>query len=1429
MASTEQTVTPVRQSRLAAAWQAATHGTRLVNRATLHALGLAFKTLVVLYFAFCTLFLALRYVVLPNIDQYKARVEQLVTGVVGRPVAIGTIIASWDGLHPRLVLSNVVIHNRMGEPALSLPRVSATVSWWSIPAARLRLAALEILRPDIEIERDADGSLFVGGIYIDPEARGNGGGLDWLLQQRQIVIRDGWVRWKDARRGAPELVLGQMTVRLENDWLQHRLAVRATPPAEVGAPLDVRANFSHSPFAASVSDVAGWTGSLYVDWQEADLARGKTWLDYPVEVQGGRGAVRAWLSFDHAAVTDLTADLGLTGLSARLRPDLDMLHMARVSGRIAAGETAVSRTDRLFNFGRRGHTVALQDFSFETQDGLILPPTTISERFVEASGSQPAKTDVQMGAVDLKAMARLASRMPLNEEQRRLVEALAPEGRLSNFNVSWQGVYPDIKSYQLKGDFAGLTMRSQPPQPPRPAPAAGAAQTAVAARPGIPGLSNLNGSVDLNEKGGSLRLDGQNASLDLPGWLAEPVLPFDQINLAARWTLDQRRLQVQVSSASFVQEGVRGTIAGRYATTLGSPQAGQAGQAGRGNLELQAHINEADVRRAARYLPLATSAGLARWLTGGLQEGRLHDVAIVVNGNLDDFPFRTTRPNEKPKGQFTVSGRIENGRLDYVPAPAGTDTRSKPLWPVIENINGRLLIDRTRLEVRADKAKTHAVALSGVQATIPDLLAADSILSVTGNAEGPLQELLGFTVDSPIGDWIGHFTDEARASGNAKLGLDLRLPLHDMHNAKVKGTLQFQGNDVTLFRSLPPLARTSGELRFHEKGFELGAVRATFIGGPVSLAGGTTREGTIAVRAEGNASIDGLRRTYAAPAIQRLLQKASGGARYAVQVNVRNKKPEIVVESSLQGLGLDFPAPLRKAAAESLPLRFELAGLGADEAGAQRDEIKASLGSTMHARYVRRKPAGAQADWQVLQGGIGVNAPAPQPDDGVVINASLRSLDIDAWRATVAGVAGDSGPATATSAAGGNGMHLAQYVDPEVLAARATELIVAGKKLDNVVVGASHEKGVWQANIESDQVAGYLSWAESRSGRGRGRVTARLASLIVPPSAASDVSDLLEGKGAATQIPALDIVAENFELFGKKFGHLELQANNASTPNGREWRINKLSVQNPDATMTATGRYQSREGQVQSSLNYNLDIADAGRLLDRLGFARVLRGGRGKMSGEVSWKGLPFTLDLPSLTGQLHLDMASGQFLKVDPGAAKLLGVLSLQSLPRRLALDFRDVFSEGFSFDGASASATIAQGVMKTDNFKMRSVSAAVLMDGTVDLARESQALHVVVIPEINAGAASVAYGLMVNPVLGLGSFLAQLFLRDPLMRAFTMEYEITGAWKDPAIRKLPRNFAGNDSNGATGAGSPAGIGGNGGNAGNGSKPAPLPINPTS
>jgi uncharacterized protein (TIGR02099 family) len=1371
--------TAPRPARIASCRSAALQACRSVNTFTVRALGILLKLLVLAYFAFCILFLGLRYVVLPNIDSYKASVERLATRALGNQVGIATIAASWDGLQPQLSLGKVSIHDKSGNEALSLPMVSATLSWWSLMVGDLRLETLEITRPDMDILRDADGGLHVAGIPIDTQKEGDGKGLDWVLSQGRIVIRDGRLSWKDLKRGTPELVLSDVGFILDNRWREHRVALKATPPAGFSGPIDMRAVFEHPRFARSISDASQWKGELYADLRDTELAAWKAYFDYPIDIRQGKGSVRAWLSFDHASVADLTADLTLTNVAARLRKDLEPLNLARVDGRISVQEHVDRAAGRGTSaFGEHGHAISLTGFSLRTQDGLVLPTTSVSERFTPAGDGKPEKVEINAKLVDLQTLANFAEHLPLPAVQRQALADLAPRGLLNDFSLQWQGAYPAITAYQVQGRFAGLSLQPRAARPARPGSGSSPAQAAM---PAIPGFENLSGSIDANERGGNFNIDSYSLSLQVPGFFADPVLPLDRLGMDAKWTFQNGdQLLLEVRRMEFARQGLTGSLSGRHLMPLRRQQ-GKAG----GMIDVSGKLDGFELDGIDAYLPVATPPGLRSWLTGALLGGTANDVKIRLKGDLAQFPFQA-RNGEKPKGEFSVAGKIENGKLNYVPGKFAKDGKL-PFWPLIEEIKGSIVFDRARMEIKADSAKTHGASLSKVKVVMPDLATHDKSLAIEGDVDGALQDMLAYVTDSPVAEWIGHFTDETMASGNAKLGLKLQLPLERMTEAKVQGSLYFLNNNVALMNVMPPLLAASGKLEFNEKGFNLAGIKANFLGGPVTVSGGTQRDGVILVKADGNLLADGLRKTYSAPSISRLLDRVSGTAKYNATIRVKNRQPDILVESSLQGLGLDFPAPLGKEASESQPLKFELAGLPSNDASVLRDEIKVTLGSSIAARYERRKAPEKTAEWRVVNGGIGVNVPAPQPDGGVVANVEMKSLDVDAWRGAFAS-GGGAKAAEGSQQAGA--LNIAQYIETEALAARATELIVMGKKLDNVVVGASHHDDVWQANIDSEQASGYVTWNESPSGAGLGKVTARLASLIIPKSAATEVTDLLEGKDTTTQMPGLDIVAENFQLLGKHFGHLELVANNVRGAAGSEWRISKLSITNPDAQLMATGSWSRKGGDNLSSLNYRLDIADAGRLLERFGFAHVLRGGKGKMEGDANWKGLPFSLDIPSLSGHIQLDMAAGQFLKVDPGAAKLLGVLSLQSLPRRLVLDFRDVFSEGFAFDGVSAAATISNGLATTDNFKMRGSAATVLIDGTADIVRESQNLHVVVIPEINVGAASVVYGLAVNPVIGVGTFLAQLFLREPLMRAFTFEYEVTGPWTDPVVTKLVRKF---------------------------------------
>jgi uncharacterized protein YhdP len=181
----------------------------------------------------------------------------------------------------------------------------------------------------------------------------------------------------------------------------------------------------------------------------------------------------------------------------------------------------------------------------------------------------------------------------------------------------------------------------------------------------------------------------------------------------------------------------------------------------------------------------------------------------------------------------------------------------------------------------------------------------------------------------------------------------------------------------------------------------------------------------------------------------------------------------------------------------------------------------------------------------------------------------------------------------------------------------------------------------------------------------------------------------------------------------------------------------------------------------------------------------VMRRGKGRMEGQVAWLGSPLAFNYGTMDGNFNVNIEAGQFLKADPGLAKLLGVLSLQSLPRRLALDFRDIFSEGFAFDFIRGDVTIQDGIAATNNLQMKGLNAAVLMEGKADIQKETQDLKVVVVPEINAGTASLV-AAAINPAIGLGTFLAQLVLRQPLIRATTQEFHVDGTWADPRVSRV-------------------------------------------
>jgi uncharacterized protein YhdP len=204
-----------------------------------------------------------------------------------------------------------------------------------------------------------------------------------------------------------------------------------------------------------------------------------------------------------------------------------------------------------------------------------------------------------------------------------------------------------------------------------------------------------------------------------------------------------------------------------------------------------------------------------------------------------------------------------------------------------------------------------------------------------------------------------------------------------------------------------------------------------------------------------------------------------------------------------------------------------------------------------------------------------------------------------------------------------------------------------------------------------------------------------------------------------------------------------------------------------------------------TQLEFELESDNLGRLLDRLGMPGRLKRGGGRIAGPLGWMGGLEDFNLATLQGDLEVSIKQGQFIKVDPGAGKLLGILSLQALPRRIALDFRDVFSEGFAFDQVAGDVHLERGSAYVKDLRMNGPAAKVSMSGVVDLPRETQNLRVTIQPRLEDTVA-VAGALLGGPVVGVGALIASKVLKNPISQAASFEYVITGAWADPVIAKV-------------------------------------------
>lgn len=343
--------------------------------------------------------------------------------------------------------------------------------------------------------------------------------------------------------------------------------------------------------------------------------------------------------------------------------------------------------------------------------------------------------------------------------------------------------------------------------------------------------------------------------------------------------------------------------------------------------------------------------------------------------------------------------------------------------------------------------------------------------------------------------------------------------------------------------------------------------------------------------------------------------------------------------------------------------------------------------------------------------------------------------------------------------------------------------------------------------LDAPRMAGQMKWIPARAQNAArtkaASVTrpasavlqARLQRLWLDRSADGQNSGQAESSDHIAQDwPTVDLSVDDFRVGERAWGKLEVQA--APVAATRSWEILRFAMTSPEAQLTGQGQWAmmgpAGRGPKRSrtALDLELQVKNGGALLARSGYPKVVRDTSGKIDGRLNWPGSPLDFAGANLSGNLSLNLEQGQFLKAEPGIARLVGVLNLQSLPRRIKLDFRDVFSEGFTYERIRGNLEFNNGQASTTNLRIIGVQASVLLEGSANVRAETQDLRVLVLPEVNAGLASLGYAALVNPAVGLGAFIAQYILRNPVRELLSYEYHVTGSWDDPKVESVKREM---------------------------------------
>lgn len=743
--------------------------------------------------------------------------------------------------------------------------------------------------------------------------------------------------------------------------------------------------------------------------------------------------------------------------------------------------------------------------------------------------------------------------------------------------------------------------------------------------------------------------------------------------------------------------------------------------------------------RLAGYLPVGIMPdATVSWLTRSIVSG------TVVNGGLLFQGPLAPQVLKNRQARFETRFIVEQGIIDYA-----SD------WPRVEEVEAEVLFNGLGMQVRAVGGRLLDADIQHAQIDIANMTHKPVLLTIAGRIEASTAEALRFLAVSPLRKRFGPLVKDIVAQGHSQLDLAIQIPLARDAQVDVAGDVTVQDSRFMLAGGAVTLDQVNGPLHFSNDGLRSSKMTGRIMGMPAEFAIDTQagKHGPLtSVQGHGKADAESLAKLLKLSLFKQLTGASEWQARLAIPARIEDGM-HLSIESDLLGLAANLPEPAAKKSAEAWPLAVSMVL-------PQRSNRPLSF-------VIKNHLAGWLAFDETMQLQRGelrfVNdtstlaAPALPERPGVRITGAAPRFSLTEWWPVID--AASTGPAAS--------------VTINQLDVAIDRLELYQRDFDQARIKAQLDGSLWIAEVDSRQLRGALQIPINNALP----LVMDLDFLHVKSAVDDNAVDLRDPR----ELPAARIQSKQFTYDGVDFGSLALTA--ARSPAGL--RLTELQLQSKLMQINAHGDWLQVKQQQYSSFVIHFTSPDIGKSLAQFGYSQMVKRGGGAIDISARWQGSPTAFALARLNGTMHMRIDNGRLLDVEPGVGRVFGLLSLQTLPRRLILDFSDVFSKGFAFDDIKGDFEIKDGKATTSNLIMNGPSARIEAVGLVDMAQRQYNQTISVVPDVSSALPFVTW-LVEGPVIGAITLLVQQAFERKIDKASRIRYSVTGSWDNPVIERL-------------------------------------------